>query len=382
MRVVIASHGYSEVERVKLLEAIAEQHDVTLLVPDRIWAQVFGDMYAPESTEKVRVIPNRTLPFGAHYLFRPSWQVYRDLRPDVLHVEYDPWTPEFWSVVLPMLLLHRRIPIVLYTKKNTRHVPRGPLGLVERLLTRLGMSRVSLVLAASLKAASIFRDLGYGDTEIKVQGHIPIDEALFRPVPVRAVHEPRFEVGFVGSIAPHKGVRTLVSAVAQLRDRLDADVRLSFVGPMRDESLAALLADYDWISYLGPRPNSDIPAFLSGLDAFVMPSAILPDHEEHDGQALLEAMAMELACVGSRGGIIPELIEDGHNGLLFEAGDVSGLVDALEKLVADGDLRRRFGTHARGTALARTGLASLASQRLAVYDRVLAAQQQLESRVA
>jgi glycosyltransferase involved in cell wall biosynthesis len=370
MRIVIASHGYSETERVKLLEGIAAEHDVTLLVPARIWAQVFGDMYAPDSTEKVRVVPNRTLPFGAHYLFRPSWQLYRDLKPDVLHIEYDPWTPEFWSIVLPMALLHRRTPVVLYTKKNTRHVPRGPAGFVERLLTRLGMARVGLVLAASRKAASVFHDLGYGTKEINVQGHIPIDEELFTPPPTVGENGASFEVGFVGSVAAHKGLRTLVGAVDAVRERVGVDVRLNVVGPMRDAELEKLFAQHRWVNYLGPRSNSEIPEFLAGLDAFVMPSSILPDHEEHDAQALLEAMAMEIACIGSRGGIIPELIEDGHNGLLFEADDVAGLADKLEKLIADADLRRRFGGNAREVALARTGLRSLTAQRLAAYQRV------------
>jgi glycosyltransferase involved in cell wall biosynthesis len=369
MRVVVASHGYGEEERFKLLDAIGCQHDVTLLVPNRIWTSAFGDFFAPNATERVTVVPNRTVKFGSHYLYRPSWRTYRALRPDVLHVEYDPWTPEFWSIVLPLALLYPRTPIVLFTKKNTRHIPRGPLGVVERLLTRIGLARVKLILAVSGKAGGIFDDLGYGHKNIEVQGHMPIDDSVFVPA-VEQVPDRPFTVGFVGSIQPAKGLPTLIAAVEELRTRLDEDVQLELVGPMRDFELAHTIASRGWITYRGPKANREIPAFLAGLDAFVMPSSVLPDHEEHDGQALLEAMAMQLACVGSRSGVMPELITEGHDGLLFEPDDVGGLADQLEKLAADPEMRTRFGERARTAALARTGLDTLVHQRLAAYEGV------------
>jgi len=268
-----------------------------------------------------------------------------------------------------MLLLHPRTPLVLFTKKNTRHIPRGPLGLVERVLTRIGLARVKLILAVSAKAGAIFHELGYGHKKIEVQGHMPIDDAVFVPA-APATERAAFTVGFVGSIQPAKGLPTLIEAVAELRARTDADARLELVGPMRDFDLAHVIAGREWITYRGPRANREIPEFLAGLDVFVMPSSVLPDHEEHDGQALLEAMAMELACVGSRSGVMPELISEGDNGLLFEPDDVAGLTDQLEKLAADPEMRRRLGQQARATALARTGLDTLVDQRLAAYDEV------------
>jgi glycosyltransferase involved in cell wall biosynthesis len=371
MRVVVASHGYSEAERFKLLDAIGREHEVTLLVPQTIWTSVFGDFHAPEQTDQVRVVSNRTIKFGSHYLFRPSLRTYRALRPDVLHVEYDPWTPEFWSIVAPMMILFPRTPIVLFTKKNTRHIPRGPVGVIERLLTRLGLGRVKLILAVSSKAGAIFSDLGYGHKKIEVQGHMPIDDEVFSPATQAVTPAPRpFTVGFVGSISPAKGLPTLIEAVAGLRSRLGEDVQLELVGPMRDFDLAHSIAAHEWIHYRGPKQNRDVPEFLAGLDAFVMPSAVLPDHEEHDGQALLEAMAMELGCIGSRSGVMPELIQSGDNGLLFEPDDADGLADQLEKLAADPEMRHRLGVRARQTALARTGLDTLVEQRLAAYREV------------
>ena len=370
MRIVTVSHAYGSDERMKLLEKIASEHEVTLVAPLRVWTQVFGDFEAPHS-DRVEVLANRTIPFGrsGHFLFRPSWAQYRRLRPSILQVEYAPWTPEFWSFVLPMMILYPRTPLVLYVRKNTRYLPRGPLGVVERMLTRIGMSRVRRVLAVSEMAASVFVDLGYGGTPIEVQGHMPIDGDVFRPQVADAGSRP-FTVGFVGSIAPHKGIRTLVEATEMARTRLDADIRLTMVGPMRDPDLDRLLASHDWIDYKGPLENRELPSVLSLLDVFVMPSLILPDHEEHDSLALLEAMAVGVACIGSRSGNMPEIIQEEENGWMFPPNDSEALATLLERLSADPEARQRAGASARVTALAFTGLETLARQRVSTYEAV------------
>jgi glycosyltransferase involved in cell wall biosynthesis len=389
MRVLIASHAYADGERFKLLEELAAEHEVSLLAPeriptavhshlfasDRIWTPVHWRLIAQESSGRVTVVPNRALRvFGGHFVFRPSVRTWWRLCPDVLQVEYDPWTPAFWSVVLPVLVLQPRTPIVLYSKKNTRHIHRGPLGMLERLLTRLGLARVRLILATSGKTAAIFDRLGYDNIPTWVQAHLAIDEAVFAPPSgtqrLGGEESGVFTVGYVGQIALYKGIRTLVEAVGLTRRRLAADVRVAFVGPMRDSELADLFASLPWVDYWGPCDNAEVPGFLAMIDAFVMPSKVLPDHEEHDAQALLEAMATERACVGSRSGIIPELIEDLHTGLLFNPDDAEGLADCLEKLCTDPELRYRLGENARTAALQRSGLRSLVAQRLDAYRKV------------
>ena len=369
LRVVTVSHAYGTPERMRLLEAIAETHDVVLVAPPAVDTQVFG-RFTPAESRTVEVATCRTLRVtrAGHFVFLPSWRLLRRLRPSLLQVEYSPWTPEFWSLVLPVLVFYPRAPIILYTRKNTRTVPRGARGLVERALTRVAMSRVDRILAVSHRAAEVFTKLGYGHVPTDVQGHMPIDGHLFQPHPNHDDPAAGFTVGYVGSVAPHKGVSELISAVRIARARLPTQVRLRIVGPMRDDALASLIADHDWIQYDGPIDNDRLPAILSGLDLFVMPSLILPDHEEHDALALLEAMAVEVACAASRSGNMPELIHDGRDGWLFPAGDVEALAALLVRVLPDADARRRVGRAARPTALAFSGLSSLSTQRVRVYE--------------
>lgn len=379
MRVLIVSHGYGIPEWFRLLEVTAETHDVTLLAPDSFETTVFGELQPPDRASKATIMATRTFPLnrlsakaGGHFLFRPSWRELRSFRPDLIQIEYEPWRPEFWSVILPLTLLRPRTPVLLLVKKNTRHVAWGPIGWLERALTWLGMKRVTRVLAVSQKAGDVLAQLGYGHKPVTLQGHIPLSSALEEAVPDRSDHDT-FQVGYVGGLTVKKGIAELIEAVGITRDRTGRDIQLRLVGPPGEASLVALVNRLPWVHAPGPIPNHAVPAFLATLDAFAMPSRVLRDHEEHDGHALLEAMAAGLPCLASSSGIIPELIEHETSGLLHTPRDVETLADQVERLVTDRDLRERLGHAARKSALDRAGLRSLAQQRLQTYAEVACA---------
>jgi glycosyltransferase involved in cell wall biosynthesis len=77
--------------------------------------------------------------------------------------------------------------------------------------------------------------------------------------------------------------------------------------------------------------------------------AVLPSRGEAFGLAMIEAMANGRVFVGSRSGAIPEVVEHGRNGLLFEPGDPEDLARALIELLHDPAKRSRMGTEARKT---------------------------------
>ena len=71
---------------------------------------------------------------------------------------------------------------------------------------------------------------------------------------------------------------------------------------------------------------------------------------------LMEAMAMEIACVTTHITGIPELIRHGVEGLLVAPSDLDGLVDALAQLIDDPELRRRLGEAGRRRVVAQYSL--------------------------
>lgn len=87
----------------------------------------------------------------------------------------------------------------------------------------------------------------------------------------------------------------------------------------------------------------DIALLQSALDICVLPAR----KPEGLGNVLIEAMALGKPVVGTATGGIPEIIEDGTNGFLVAAGDADSLARALERLLADPELRRRMGERGR-----------------------------------
>jgi glycosyltransferase involved in cell wall biosynthesis len=74
---------------------------------------------------------------------------------------------------------------------------------------------------------------------------------------------------------------------------------------------------------------------------------VLPSRTEGMGRVLIEAMASGRPVIGSNVGGIPEVIEDGRNGFLFESENVNDLADKLEKLLSKPELAKRMGEEGR-----------------------------------
>jgi glycosyltransferase involved in cell wall biosynthesis len=98
------------------------------------------------------------------------------------------------------------------------------------------------------------------------------------------------------------------------------------------------------IHYLGRLDLASVRSGLHQSDIFLLPSLW-----ENCPYSCLEAMAAGRAIVSSDQGGMPELIDDGVNGLLARSGDALSYIRALETLIADRALRERLGSAARRT---------------------------------
>ena len=107
----------------------------------------------------------------------------------------------------------------------------------------------------------------------------------------------------------------------------------------------------DRIRFLGSIPHSELlPRVLWGVDVLAVPSIPTAMWREQLGTIHLEAMAAQLAVVGTISGAIPELIQDGRTGLLVPPDRPEELTQALNRLAADEGLRQRLATAARREA--------------------------------
>jgi glycosyltransferase involved in cell wall biosynthesis len=87
---------------------------------------------------------------------------------------------------------------------------------------------------------------------------------------------------------------------------------------------------------------------------------------------VLEAMAAGLPVVASRVGGLPEQVVHGETGVLVAPGDPEDLAEALARLVADGELRRRLGAAGRARAEQSFDLEPFRRAHLELYSRELA----------
>ena len=171
-----------------------------------------------------------------------------------------------------------------------------------------------------------------------------IDLQTYRPAPFRESPEP-FELSCVGRLAAVKGHGVLLAAVAVLLQQ-GRRVRLRLIGdgPER-EAIEARIRELrleEAVILEGWKNQAEVRKLYERADAFVLAS-----FAEGVPVVLMEAMAMQIACIASRITGIPELIRDGVEGLLVTPSDEEELAAAIARLMDDPALRRRLGEAAR-----------------------------------
>ncbi len=134
---------------------------------------------------------------------------------------------------------------------------------------------------------------------------------------------------YVGRIVPEKGVELACQAAEYLR------VPLAVVGTGTLLSeLKNNYADSRWITFKGYV--QDLSSEFERGGVLVIPS-LWPENQPI---VPLEAMARGVPVVGSKVGGIPEIVEDGYNGRLFEPGNLEELVDSIEYCLSEGNYPR------------------------------------------
>lgn len=181
--------------------------------------------------------------------------------------------------------------------------------------------------------------------------HSGVDTSVFIPRPTRIPGSSDFRIACIGRLTEVKGQKYLVQALRLLCDEgVAVTCQLVGDGPDRAalEKYVKRLELSDQISFMGNMTRGQIAQLLHGTDVLVAPSVPTRDgRREGIPIVLMEAMATGLPVIASRLSGIPELVEDGVEGLLVPAGDARALAEAIRRLQGDPDLRHSLGTAAR-----------------------------------
>lgn len=203
-------------------------------------------------------------------------------------------------------------------------------------------------------------------------------------VPRRVIHSATSELptdpAVVASLRADMAGRTVIGQIAALDEKTKGqsyviqaarelaaghpDLLFLLVGGGRDEAwLKSLAAGLDNVRFTGFVTN--VGDYLSALDIFMLPSM-----NEGLGGIVLDAMQFGLPVIATRVGGLPEVVEDGRNGLLVAPTDVPALKAAIVALADDPGLRARMGAEGRKMA-ERFAPASMAAQYGDLYREIL-----------
>lgn len=179
----------------------------------------------------------------------------------------------------------------------------------------------------------------YNQTDARRRYDLPLDRRI---------------IGVLGRLDPQKGQEEFLRSLPLVL-REHADVFYVILGEeTRGEegfgrhlvNLSYELGIQDRVRFLPFTEN--VPEFMAAIDVFVMPS-----YSETFGLVLIEAMAMGKPVVATSAGGVPEIVENGRDGLLIPPRDENALAEAIILLLKDSSLRKSLSTHARRDALTR-----------------------------
>ena len=195
---------------------------------------------------------------------------------------------------------------------------------------REALNRVDAVISPSRFLGDLFVEAGLAPGRIifSRQGR---DFPDLTPEVLKTTPAPHLRIGYLGQIAPHKGVHTLFEAVRQLPGAA-LEVRAYGDGnrfPGYTRLLRHMARQDSRLSLAGVYDRTEVSRILQGLDIVVVPSVWY----ENSPNAILEAFSHRTPVVASDLGGMAELVEDGVNGLRFAPGDASSLAAKLRQLI-------------------------------------------------
>jgi glycosyltransferase involved in cell wall biosynthesis len=314
-----------------------------------------------EGLDLIPLAPRTEMDLSAAWKFS---RLLKRLRPDIVHA-HDPHGIAMASLALslggaadaggPALVASRRVDFHL--KGNS--------------FSRWKYRQVDCFIAASEAIRQMLVADGVpADRTVTVHEGIDVEHVL--AAPAVNVHEAFWlphhapVVGNVAALVPHKGQRYLVDAAHLVVQEIpDARFVILGEGELRDHLEKQVREHHLEKHVLLPGFRTDVLGCLKGFDLFVMSSVT-----EGLGTSLLDAMACSRPIVATRAGGIPEIVEDGVNGLLVPPRDAASLAKAIVRALQDDRLRQRLGEAGFDRVRARFTVERMVEATAAIYARV------------
>lgn len=162
-----------------------------------------------------------------------------------------------------------------------------------------------------------------------------------------------FVLGFTGFVRDWHGMDKVIDFIARSGARENCHLLVVGDGPARQaiEQQAQRLGVADRVTFTGVVQRDDVAHHVAAFDIALQPAVVA----YASPLKLFEYLALGRAIIAPAQPNICEVLSDGENALLFDPQDESGLVKAIQRLMADGELRQRLARNAAET-ITRQGL--------------------------
>jgi len=304
-----------------------------------------------------RYVSNIHAVYSNIYYFLREWELVMKEKPDIVLVRYNIFN---FSIAVVCKIL--RIPFILeinspmvYEKKVFRRSV-SDLTLIGWFLERLMIQFASTVYVVSnqLKQYYVERNVPSDKIHVIFNG---VDERKINPSVSSKKIKMKYNIkgkkvlGFVGSFHYWHGIEQLQSLLMDVLFNYDKTMFLLVGdGPLKNdmENFIKKHKIADRVILTGYVAYNDIPLYLSAMDIVLAP---YPKHRifYFSPIKLFEYMAAGKSVVASSIGQIKEIIEDGVNGMLFQAGNYDDMLEKSTLLLKNDSLRNRIGKAARAT---------------------------------
>ncbi len=185
-----------------------------------------------------------------------------------------------------------------------------------------------------------------------------------------------FNILFVGRLEKRKGVETLFKAIPMVLEIVPS-TQFYLVGmdtnfvPTGESYKKYLIENLDKIfhenvKFVGYVDDMELKTYYKNCDLFVAPSLY-----ESFGLIYLEAMAWGKPVIGCNIGGIPEIVEDGKDGILIKPGDENELARAITKLLTELELRVKMGENGRKKVEGNFSTKKMAEKTYSIYKSII-----------